>query len=65
MSDRTQKCEFCGTDFDWTDDQITLDAHLKLFGSGLGAMCDACGDKVIEIEIEAMKRADEQEREDG
>lgn len=64
MTERQQTCDFCKSSFDWTDEQVNLDLQLRLMGSGLGAMCDACGDKMIAAEIEAMEHEIEQEREE-
>ena len=55
-----QTCDFCGTAFEWTPERVALDQHLRLFSTfctGLGAMCDACDDKQIQLAI-AQERKD-------
>lgn len=63
---RDQTCDFCGKPFEWTPEQEQLDIELRLFGpgfcKGLGAMCNTCDDKIIEIELRSMAEADEKER---
>lgn len=59
-----QPCDFCGAPVTWTPEQETLDLHLRLMGSGLGAMCDACDERQIAIyqrEEAEMRAEDEQD----
>lgn len=46
---RAMTCDICGSPMEWTEQQVRMDAALHLMGSGLGAMCDPCGDRELEI----------------
>ncbi|RYG88638.1 MAG: hypothetical protein EON59_03825 [Alphaproteobacteria bacterium] len=68
-----QPCDFCGAPVMWTEEQKALDQALVLHGkgfcTGLGVMCDACGDREIANVLAEMEREDaliaEEERGDG
>lgn len=51
-------CDFCGMPMEWSPEQQRLDVSLRLMGSGLGAMCDHCGDLDVEHAREEMERED-------
>lgn len=60
-----QTCEFCGAAFDWTPEQVALDADLRLFSTyctGLGACCSDCDEKQIAITIKQDRLARRRER---
>jgi hypothetical protein len=60
-----QTCDFCQSTFEWSAEQIALDIRLRLMGSGLGAMCDACGERDIAASVkhERLERRRERARE--
>lgn len=57
-----QRCDFCQSEFDWTADQLFLDAQLRLLGSGLGASCPTCDEKQALIAIREERRETRRER---
>ena len=57
-----QTCDFCQTPFEWTAQQFAMDASLRHMGSALGAMCDACDDAQIAIEIKRERLERRRER---
>ena len=60
MADKVSEhaCDFCGKVFQWTAEQVHLDLQLRLCGSGLGACCSDCDDKMIAIELRNMAEED-------
>lgn len=63
MSDTTAViCDFCGSTFHWTPEQVAMDAWLQRRGSGLGAQCDVCGDKEVAILTAEYERMEAEER---
>lgn len=51
-----QICDFCQSEFDWTNEQRLLDIQLRLLGSALGQSCPACDDTMAQLEIDREAR---------
>jgi hypothetical protein len=62
MSDLRRTCDFCQSEFDWTEAQLALDIQLRLIGSGLGDCCPDCDEKMVQIAIRDERRERRRER---